>query len=80
MNDAIRYIFVGIGIGTLVMGLWVLYCLAQFSKKEKGMRRYYQNTNNTIIFEGLRSVWHCSWLTRWEKVQLTLLRLIRGKR
>jgi hypothetical protein len=35
MNEGIRYLFVGIGIGTLVMGLWTLYCLAQFSKRGK---------------------------------------------
>ena len=80
MQDAIKYLFLGLGVGTAVMGLWALYCISQFGKKGEGMKRYYQNTNNTIIFEGLRSVWHCSWLTRWEQVKLTLLRLIRGKR
>lgn len=83
MQDAIKYLFLGIGIGTAIMGWWVFYCLAQFTRKGEGMNtnlRYYQNTNDTIIFEGVRCMWRCDWLTRWEKVKLTLLPRIRGKR
>ena len=33
MQEAIRYIFVGIGIGVAAFGLWALYCISQFSKR-----------------------------------------------
>lgn len=36
MNEGIRYVFVGIGIGTAVMGLWLLYCLWRFEERRKG--------------------------------------------
>ncbi len=27
MNEGIKYLFLGIGIGSLVMGLWCVFCV-----------------------------------------------------
>ena len=35
MEEVIRYLSIGIGIGTLVMGLWCIYCISQFGKRSK---------------------------------------------
>ena len=80
MSEGIKYVFVGIGIGTAVMGLWVLYCLSQFNKKGVTMKRYYWCRGETTIYNGLKRVWGSCWLTPWEKVKLTLMPRIRGKR
>jgi len=37
MEELIRYLFAGIGIGSLVMGLWALYCIDRV-KKERNRR------------------------------------------
>ena len=33
--EIIRYLGAGIGIGFLLCGLWAIYCIDQFKKKEK---------------------------------------------
>ena len=39
MEEAIRYLFAGIGIGSLIMGLWALYCIDRIKRGRKESRK-----------------------------------------